>query len=174
MSIPILKHGHYLIASVQSAVLDEELATLRKELVEQVGRFRSRGVIIDVNAVDVMDSYATRTLKEIAAMTRLRGAETVIVGIQPDVALAMVELGLTLERAATALDLEEGISYLDHYLLLRSAQRMPSAHAPLAPMGNRPSIPGRWRAGTSPSNAKRSRGRSSTGQGVTGDPDGDH
>lgn len=113
MQVPILKHGHYLIASIQSAVRDADLAALRDALVEQVGRFRSQGVIIDVTALDVLDSFATRTLRDIALMTRLRGADTVIVGIQPDVAFAMVQLALTLEDVATALDLEEGIAYLD-------------------------------------------------------------
>ena len=83
------------------------------DLVEQVGRFRSRGIIVDVTALDVMDSFASRTLRGIAHMTRLRGAETVIVGIQPDVAFAMVQLGLTLEDVPTALDLEEGLALLD-------------------------------------------------------------
>jgi rsbT antagonist protein RsbS len=81
--------------------------------VAQVVRFRSRAVIVDVTAMDVMDSYASRTLREIAQMIRLRGAETVIVGIQPEVAFAMVQLGLTLEGVATALDLEEGLAYLN-------------------------------------------------------------
>ena len=86
---------------------------LRRGLVEQVVKYRSLGVIVDVTAMDVMDSFASRTLREIAHMIRLRGAETVIVGIQPEVALAMVQLGLTLEDVATALDLEEGLAYLN-------------------------------------------------------------
>jgi len=71
-------------------------------------------LIIDVSAMDVMDSFAARTLSDIANMIRLRGAETVIVGIQPEVAFSMVQLGLKLEGVATALDLEEGLDYLDH------------------------------------------------------------
>jgi rsbT antagonist protein RsbS len=110
--VPILKHGGYLIASIQSALTDEELLQLRDDLVEQVGRCRSRGAIVDVTVLDVMDSFAVRTLRAIAHMIRLRGAQTVIVGIQPDVAFAMVQLGLTLEEVATVLDLEEGLSYL--------------------------------------------------------------
>ena len=86
---------------------------LRDALAEKVGRFRARGVIVDVTVLDVMDSFASRTLRDLAHMTRLRGAETVIVGIQPEVAFAMVQLGLTLEGAATALDLEEGLAFLD-------------------------------------------------------------
>jgi rsbT antagonist protein RsbS len=82
-------------------------------LSNKVGRFRSRGVIIDVTVLDVIDSFATRTLRAVAQMLKLRGAETVIVGIQPDVAFAMVQLGLTLEGVGTALDLEEGLAHLD-------------------------------------------------------------
>src|SRR5207244_2801900 len=80
---------------------------------DRVGQFRSRGVIIDVTVLDVIDSFATRMLRAIAHMLKLRGAETVIVGIQPDVAFAMVQLGLTLEGVGTSLDLEEGLAYLD-------------------------------------------------------------
>lgn len=112
MEVPILKQGEFLIASFQAALSDADLEKLRHALVAQVVRFRSRGVIVDVTAMDVMDSFASRTLRDIAHMIRLRGAETVIVGIQPEVAFAMVQLGLTLEGVATALDLEEGLAYL--------------------------------------------------------------
>ena len=112
MEVPILKQGQVLIATFQAALTDADLKHLRIGLVEQVVRLRSRGVIVDVTAMDVMDSFASRTLREIAHMIRLRGAETVIVGIQPEVAFAMVQLGLTLEGVATALDLEEGLAYL--------------------------------------------------------------
>jgi rsbT antagonist protein RsbS len=111
--VPILKQGQYLIASIQAALTDADLLRMRDALAEQVGRFRSRGVIVDVTALDVMDSFACRTLSDIANMIRLRGAETVIVGIQPEVAFSMVQLGLKLEGVATALDLEEGLAYLD-------------------------------------------------------------
>jgi rsbT antagonist protein RsbS len=113
MRVPILKQGGYLIASIQSALSDEDLLALRDDLVEQVGRYRSKGAIVDVTVLDVMDSFAVRTLRAIAHMIRLRGAETVIVGIQPEVAFAMVQLGLTLEDVSTVLDLEEGLAYLD-------------------------------------------------------------
>jgi rsbT antagonist protein RsbS len=113
MRVPILKQRDYLIASIQSALSDEDLQQLRDDLVQQVGRYRSRGAIVDVTVLDVMDSFAVRTLRAVAHMIRLRGAETVIVGIQPEVAFAMVQLGLTLEDVATALDLEEGLAYLD-------------------------------------------------------------
>lgn len=113
MEVPILKQGPYLIASIQSALSDADLLQLRDAIVQQVGMFRSRGVIVDVTALDVMDSFATRTLRDITFMIRLRGAETVIVGIQPDVAFTMVQLGLKLEGVPTALDLEEGIAFLN-------------------------------------------------------------
>ena len=113
MQVPILKQGAYLIATVQSALTDEDLKQLRDTLVLQVSKVRARGVIVDVTALDVIDSFATRTLRDVAYMIRLRGAETVIVGIQPEVAFSMVKLGLTLEGVATSLDLEEGLAYLD-------------------------------------------------------------
>jgi len=112
MQVPILKQGSNLIATIQSALTDADIVQLRDALVQQVGRYRSQGVIIDVTALDVMDSFATGTLQEVAQMVRLRGARTVIVGIQPDVAFAMVHMGLALEGVATSLDLEEGLEYL--------------------------------------------------------------
>jgi rsbT antagonist protein RsbS len=112
MQVPILKQGDYLIASIQSVLSDADLIQLRDNLGARVGTYRSRGVIIDVTVLDVIDSFATRMLRGIAHMLKLRGAETVIVGIQPDVAFAMVQLGLTLEGVGTALDLEEGLAYL--------------------------------------------------------------
>jgi rsbT antagonist protein RsbS len=113
VEVPILKQGLYLIASIQAALSDIDLVHLRDALAEKVGKFRARGVIVDVTVLDVMDSFASRTLRDLAHMTRLRGAETVIVGIQPEVAFAMVQLGLTLEGVDTALDLEEGLAFLD-------------------------------------------------------------
>jgi rsbT antagonist protein RsbS len=113
MEVPILKQGLYLLASIQAALSDVDLLHLRDALAEKVGKFRARGVIVDVTVLDVMDSFASRTLRDLAHMTRLRGAETVIVGIQPEVAFAMVQLGLTLEGVDTALDLEEGLAFLD-------------------------------------------------------------
>jgi rsbT antagonist protein RsbS len=123
VQVPILKQGSYLIASIQSALSDEDLIQLRDALVTQVGKLRSRGVIVDVTVLDVMDSFATRTLRDIAHMIRLRGAEMVIVGIQPEVAFALVRLGLKLEGVATALDLEEGILYLDRKMIASGKEK---------------------------------------------------
>jgi rsbT antagonist protein RsbS len=113
VKIPILKQGDYLIASIQEAASDGDFQELLHELVTRTGQHRSKGVIVDVTVLDVMDSFAARMLRDIAHAVRLRGAETVIVGIQPDAAFTMVRLGMTLEGVETALDLEEGIEWLD-------------------------------------------------------------
>jgi rsbT antagonist protein RsbS len=112
MTVPILKQGDTLIVTVQAALTDAELNDLRTDLAERIGRLRSRRLVVDVSALDVMDSFATRTLLTITKVSGLRGADAVIVGIQPEVAFAMVQLGLTLEGVHTALDLEEGLSLL--------------------------------------------------------------
>ena len=110
--VSILRHGPHLIASIHTALDDTQLVRFREDLVEQIGRHRSTGVIIDVAALDVLDSFGSRTLQSIAALARLRGARTVIVGIQPDVAFAMVSLGMSTGGVETALDLEEGLELL--------------------------------------------------------------
>jgi rsbT antagonist protein RsbS len=108
----ILKQGAVLIASVQGSMSDADLVQLREDLVTSVCRHRSRGVVIDVTLIDVMDSFAAKTLRTITQAVKLLGAEAVIVGIQPEVAFAMVQLGLTLTGTTTALDLEEGLALL--------------------------------------------------------------
>src|SRR3984885_6511812 len=113
MQVPVMKQGRFLIATIQAALTDQDLKQLQLDLLDKVGKFRSQGVILDVTALDVIDSFATRTLRGIVETTKLRGAEVVIVGIQPDVAFAMVQLGLNLRGTKTALDLEEGLEVLD-------------------------------------------------------------
>jgi rsbT antagonist protein RsbS len=117
--VSILRQGPYLLASIHTALDDTEMVRFQKDLIQQIGVTRSRGVIIDVAALDVLDSFGSRTLRSIAEMARLRGAMTVIVGIQPDVALAMTRLGMGTGNVATALDLEEGIAVLDQVTALR-------------------------------------------------------
>ena len=112
MTVPILKQGDYLIASIQSALTDSEVLALRDDLAEQIGKFRARGIVLDVAGLDVIDSFVARSLRTIALTASLRGAGTVIVGIQPDVAVAMVQFQLNLEPLQTALDLEEGLEVL--------------------------------------------------------------
>jgi rsbT antagonist protein RsbS len=116
MPVPILKQGTILIATVQAALTDSDTQRLRYDLMEHVSRFRAHGIIVDLTAIDVMDSYAARSLRTIAHMTRLRGADTVIVGLQPEVAFAMVQLGLAFDGMHTALDLEEGLALLNRPL----------------------------------------------------------
>ena len=116
MPVPILKQGAILIATVQAALTDSDTERLREDLMERVSRFRAQGIVVDVTAIDVMDSFAARSLRTIAHMTRLRGATTVIVGLQPEVAFAMVQLGLAFDDMSTALDLEEGIALLNKQL----------------------------------------------------------
>ena len=112
MNVPILRLGSCLIASVQDALSDAELRDLQQRLAEQVGVAAMRGVVIDVTVLDVIDSFATRTLSTIASTVKLRGADVVIVGIQPEVAFAMVQLGLSLDGVRTALDLDEGLAVI--------------------------------------------------------------
>jgi rsbT antagonist protein RsbS len=116
MKVPILRQGDLLIATLQSDVGDLDMNDLLEEISITIGRRRSRGVILDVSALDVLDSYGTRMLRTIAQTTQLRGARTVIVGIQPEVAFAMVQLGLTLEGVSTALDLEAGMDVMRGHL----------------------------------------------------------
>ena len=110
--VSILRQGSYLIASIHTALDDSQMVRFQADLVDQIGRHRARGVIIDVAALDVLDSFGSSSLRDLAHMARLRGATTVIVGIQPDVAFAIVKLGMNLD-IHTALDLEEGLSYLE-------------------------------------------------------------
>jgi rsbT antagonist protein RsbS len=116
MAVPILKQGPYLIASIQSEIGDADLVRLREDLARQVGDVRARGLVVDVTVIDVMDSFTIRTLLEVVHIGKLRGAEAVIVGIQPEVAFAMVQLGLRLDGVATALDLEEGLALLERQM----------------------------------------------------------
>lgn len=116
MSIPILKQGSYLIASIQSSPSDSEWREMGQILAEQVGKQRARGVVVDVTVLDLVDSFAARILREIIHIIKLRGAEPVIVGIQPDVAFSIVQLGLTLGDVPTELDLEQGFATLDAIL----------------------------------------------------------
>jgi rsbT antagonist protein RsbS len=113
MAVSILRKGDYIIASVESDLSDTEVLALRNELIERVGRFRARGIVIDVAALDVIDSFIARALRSITLAARLRGARTVIAAIQPDVAIAMMQFRLNLEPLRTALDLDEALALLE-------------------------------------------------------------
>jgi rsbT antagonist protein RsbS len=113
MPVAILRQGEYLIASIQSDLSDSQVLALRDELAELVGRQRARGLIVDVAALDVIDSFVARALRSIAITARLRGAETIVVGIRPDVAIAMVQFNLNMKPLRAALDLDEALAALD-------------------------------------------------------------
>lgn len=120
MHFPILKQAGTLIVPLPESLTDTAWKSLRERVLSRVGAERVRGVIIDVSAMDVMDSYATRVLDGMARMISLRGANTVVVGVTPAVAFAMSQLGLKLGNAECALDLDEA-----HLLLQRSARGAP-------------------------------------------------
>jgi rsbT antagonist protein RsbS len=134
--VSILRQGPYLIASVHTALDDGQLLRFQHDLVERIGRDRAHGIVIDVAALDVLDSFGARTLRHLAESAKLRGARTVVVGINPEVAFAMVQLGMGLDAVDTALDLEEGLAVLDEWLGRHGAGiggRSPSPPAPGRP-----------------------------------------
>lgn len=108
-----MSQAAYLIVSIHTALDDSQLVRLQGDLLSQVDTRRARGIVIDVAALDVLDSFATRTLTQLARAARLKGAETVVVGISPEVAMTMVQLSLQMRFVNTALDLEEGLELLD-------------------------------------------------------------
>ena len=111
--VSILRQGDYLLASINAALDDGEMRRFQEALVERIGQERCTGVIIDVAALDVLDSYGAKTLGVLGEMARLRGAETVIVGVSPEIAYTMVRLGMSVAHVRTALDLEQGLQVLD-------------------------------------------------------------
>lgn len=115
MAAPILKLGDYLVVTVPTELSDAAWLGLQHEVLERVGAIRARGVLMDVALLDVLDSFATRVLRSTVQMLKLRGAAIVIVGLQPDVALSMVQLGLIsrLHDIDMAMDIEEGLALLD-------------------------------------------------------------
>jgi rsbT antagonist protein RsbS len=121
MPVPILKQGPILIATVQNALSDSDTELFRERLMQRVTEYRAQGIVVDVTAIDVLDSFAARSLQTVARMTSLRGAHTVIVGLQPEVAFSMVQLGIIFEDMDTALDLEEGLALLNRRLASRKS-----------------------------------------------------
>ncbi len=113
MAVPILKQGDYLVVAIQDELTDSDWHDLRNHLLGLATRNRSKGVLIDVSALEVMDSFASRMLDGVAAMLRFKGAKTVVSGIQPGVAFAMSQLRLQLGSAGTALDLDDGLAVLN-------------------------------------------------------------
>jgi rsbT antagonist protein RsbS len=112
MAVAILRQGENLIASVLTDLSDREVIALRDDIADRVGQDRLGGVIIDVSALEFMDSFVARSLCSLALTVAMRGARTVIAGIQPDVAIALVHFRLDLAPLQTALDLDEAIELL--------------------------------------------------------------
>lgn len=110
--VSILRQGPYLVASIHTALDDAQMVRFRSDLVEAVGQRKARGVVIDVSDLDVLDSFGAGTVRDTVEMVRLRGASSVMVGVQPDVAYAMTRLGMGIGSVRTALDLEEGLDLL--------------------------------------------------------------
>ncbi|HEY8480623.1 MAG TPA: STAS domain-containing protein [Spirillospora sp.] len=111
--IPILRIGDFLLVSIQTDLQDQTVVALQEDLADEIARTGARGVIIDISAVDIVDSFIGRMFSTIAAMSRLMDAETVVVGMRPAVAITLVELGLSLEGVRTALNLEQGMHLLE-------------------------------------------------------------
>ena len=117
--IPILKLGAYLVVTIQADLHDRLVTTLQDDLTNAIVAARARGVLIDISALDVVDSFVGRALADIASMSRVLDAETVVVGMRPAVAITLVELGLSLEGVLTALDIERGMRLLQERLQAR-------------------------------------------------------
>ncbi len=110
--IPILKMGEYLLVTIQVDMHDQLALTLQDDLTARISQTGAKGVLIDISSLDVVDSFIGRMIGSLAVMSRLMDAETVVVGMQPSVAITLVELGLTLPGVRTALDVERGMALL--------------------------------------------------------------
>ena len=110
--IPILKIGEFLLVTIQVDMHDRLALTLQDDLTSQIVKHKAKGVLIDISTLEMVDSFIGRTLGSIASMARLLDAETVVVGMQPSVAITLVELGLSMEGIRTALDVEKGMNAL--------------------------------------------------------------
>lgn len=110
--VPILKMGDTLILTLQVGLHDKLALRVQEDILEKIYETRARGLVIDITAVSVVDSFLGRMLSDTATMSRTMGVETVLVGIQPEIAITMQELGLDLKGLRTALDLEKGITLL--------------------------------------------------------------
>lgn len=114
--IPILKMGRFLLVTIQVDLYDRLALTLENDLINMVSKVEAKGVLIDISAVSIVDSFMGRILGNIASMTKIMDAETVVVGMQPAVAITLVELGLTLSGVHTALNVEKGMELLQKRL----------------------------------------------------------
>lgn len=120
--IPILKMGDFLLVTIQVDLYDQLAENLESDLVNAVKKFNAKGVLIDISSVSIIDSFMGRILGNIGVMSKIMGAQSVIVGMQPAVAMTLVELGLTLTGVATALNVEKGMELLRSKILLSEGQ----------------------------------------------------
>lgn len=116
--IPILRMGHFLLVTIQVDLYDQLAENLESDLISTVKKTNARGVLIDVSSVSIIDSFMGRILGNIASMSKIMDAETVVVGMQPAVAITLVELGLPLKGVHTALNVENGMKLLRSKILL--------------------------------------------------------
>ncbi|RZN15540.1 MAG: STAS domain-containing protein [Methanosarcinales archaeon] len=120
MDIPILKIENFLVVTIQTEMSDDEILKLQKDILSRIKEVRASGLVIDITALDVVDSFMGRTLSNIANTANLLGAKTVVVGIRPAVALTLVELGIRIKwNLNTALNLEKGIDMLKKCIEIR-------------------------------------------------------
>jgi rsbT antagonist protein RsbS len=114
--IPILKMGEFLLVTIQVDMHDQLASALQDDLTSMISRLNAKGVLIDISSLDIVDSFIGRMLANTSAMARVLDAQTVVVGMQPAVAITLVELGLTLQGVHTALDVEKGMELLRRYI----------------------------------------------------------
>lgn len=119
--IPVLKMGHFLLVTVQVDLYDQLALNLESDLVNMIKKHSSRGVLIDISSVNIVDSFMGRILGNIAMMSKILDANTVVVGIQPAVAITLIELGLPLKGVYTALNVEKGMQLLTDKLFLNDS-----------------------------------------------------
>jgi rsbT antagonist protein RsbS len=114
--IPILKMGDCLLVTIQVDMHDQLAVSLQEDLTDQIAKHAARGVLIDISSLEIVDSFIGRMLANIAAMSRVLDAQTVLTGMQPAVAITLVELGMTLPGIKTALNVERGMELLQGYI----------------------------------------------------------
>lgn len=115
--IPILRMGEFLLVTIQVDMHDQLALTLQDDLAERINQHGSKGVLIDISALDIVDSFIGRMIGTISGLSKVMDAETVLVGMQPAVAITLVELGLTLPGVSTALNVERGMHLLRERVL---------------------------------------------------------
>jgi rsbT antagonist protein RsbS len=114
--IPILKMGDFLLVTIQVDMHDQLASALQDDLTSKIAKLNAKGVLIDISSLDIVDSFIGRMLANTSAMARVLDAQTVVVGMQPAVAITLVELGLNLKGVHTALDVEKGMEMLRRYI----------------------------------------------------------